>query len=148
MDRLGQRGDDGSTTRLRVTIGEDDVLLREGIARILVARGSMWWPGRGRGRPAAQDARLPPDVTIVDVQMPPRREDDGLRAAMAIRRREPGIGVLIVSQFCEPSYVVDLIGIAPKASATCSRNAWGTSTPSWTPWRESRRAAARSTLKW
>ena len=115
MDRLGQRGDDGSTPRLRVTIGEDDVLLREGIARILVAAGIDVVARSGDADDLLRRTlAYRPDVTIVDVQMPPRREDDGLRAAMAIRRREPGIGVLIVSQFCEPSYVVDLIGDRPE----------------------------------
>src|SRR4051794_21114624 len=54
-----------------------------------------------------------PDVAIVDVQMPPRREDDGLRAALEMRRRQPATGILILSQFCEPAYVVDLIGERP-----------------------------------
>jgi len=55
-----------------------------------------------------------PDVMTVDVRMPPGREDDGLRAAIEVRRREPGIGVLILSQFCEPAYVMGLIGEHPE----------------------------------
>ena len=55
-----------------------------------------------------------PDVAIVDVQMPPRREDDGLVAAIELRRRLPQIGVLVLSQFCEPSFAIDLIGDRPE----------------------------------
>lgn len=53
---------------------------------------------------------FPPDIAIVDVQMPPRREDDGLVAAIEVRRRLPATGILILSQFCEPSFAIELIG--------------------------------------
>lgn len=99
---------------LRVTLGEDDVLLREGIARILTDAGIAVVAQAGD----ADDLLLQtlahrPDVAIVDVQMPPRREDDGLVAAIEVRRRLPDTGVLILSQFCEPSYAVELIGDRP-----------------------------------
>ena len=55
-----------------------------------------------------------PDVAIVDVQMPPRHEDDGLVAAIELRRRLPQIGVLVLSQYCEPSFALDLIGDRPE----------------------------------
>ncbi len=61
-----------------------------------------------------QTVALRPDVAIVDVQMPPRREDDGLLAAIELRRRLPETGVLILSQFCEPAYAVELIGDRPE----------------------------------
>ena len=51
-----------------------------------------------------------PDVAIVDVQMPPDNTDDGLRAALEIRRRQPKVGVLVLSQYAEERYAVDLIG--------------------------------------
>ena len=51
-----------------------------------------------------------PDVAIVDVQMPPENTDDGLRAAMEIRRTHPQVGVLVLSQYAEERYAVDLIG--------------------------------------
>lgn len=105
----------GSDQVLRATVGEDDVLLREGIARILTAAGMDVVAQCGDAdellrRTLAQR----PDVAVTDIRMPPRREDDGLRAAVEIRRREPGIGVLILSQFCEPAYVVTLIGERPE----------------------------------
>ena len=100
---------------LRVALGEDDVLLREGIARILVDAGLDVVGQSGNAddllrRALASD----PDVVIVDVQMPPRQEDDGLQAALELRRRRPGIGVLILSQFCEPAYVMELVGERPE----------------------------------
>ena len=54
-----------------------------------------------------------PDIAIIDVRMPPRREDDGLVAAIEVRRRLPATGVLILSQYCEPSFAIELIGDHP-----------------------------------
>jgi DNA-binding NarL/FixJ family response regulator len=100
---------------LRVTIGEDDVLLREGIARILTDAGLEVVAQSGDADDLLRRALAHrPDVVITDVQMPPRREDDGLRAAMELRRREPRTGILILSQFCEPAYVMELVGERPE----------------------------------
>lgn len=100
---------------LRVVIGEDDVLLREGVARILADAGLDVVARCGDADDLLHRAlAYRPDVVVTDVQMPPRREDDGVRAALELRRREPGIGVLILSQFCEPAYVLDLVGQRPE----------------------------------
>ena len=100
---------------LRVALGEDDVLLREGIARILVDAGLDVVGQSGNADDLLRRAlAYDPDVVIVDVQMPPRQEDDGLQAALELRRRRPGIGVLILSQFCEPAYVMELVGERPE----------------------------------
>jgi len=100
---------------LRVAIGEDDVLLREGIARILADAGVEVVSQSGDADDLLRRTlAYRPDVMITDVQMPPDRDDDGLRAAMELRRREPGIGVLILSQFCEPAYVMQLVGERPE----------------------------------
>ncbi len=100
---------------LRVAIGEDDVLLREGVARILTGAGFDVVAQSGDADDLLQRTlAYRPDVVVADVQMPPRREDDGLRAAMELRRRSPRIGVLILSQFCEPAYVMDLVGERPE----------------------------------
>lgn len=102
-------------TRLRVTLGEDDVLLREGIARILTGAGLDVVGQSGDADDLlCRTIALAPDVAIIDVQMPPRCENDGLLAALELRRRLPGTGVLILSQFCEPSYALDLIGDRPE----------------------------------
>jgi DNA-binding NarL/FixJ family response regulator len=100
---------------LRVSIGEDDVLLREGITRILTAAGLDVVAQSGDADDLLRRTLAHrPDVAIVDVQMPPRREDDGLVAAIELRRRLPATGVLILSQFCEPSFAVELIGERPE----------------------------------
>ena len=96
---------------LRVALGEDDVLLREGIARILVGAGMDVVVRAGDADALLRRASAcRPDVVLADVQMPPDRTDDGLRAALELRRRLPGTGVLILSQFCEPAYVLELVG--------------------------------------
>ncbi|HEX5617307.1 MAG TPA: response regulator transcription factor [Solirubrobacteraceae bacterium] len=96
---------------LRIVIGEDDVLLREGVARLLADAGMEVVARAGDADDFLRKTLAHrPDVAVVDVQMPPRREDDGLRAAMALRERLPEIGVLVLSQFYEESYALNLIG--------------------------------------
>ena len=100
---------------LRVAIGEDDVLLREGVARILTDAGLEVVARCGDAEDLlGRTLAYRPDVVVADVQMPPDRTDDGLRAVMEVRRREPGVGVLILSQFCEPTYVMQLVGERPE----------------------------------
>jgi DNA-binding NarL/FixJ family response regulator len=96
---------------LRVVIGEDDVLLREGIARLLVEAG-FDVVGQAGDAEAFLRAALAhrPDVAVVDIQMPPGHGDDGLRAALQLRRERPETGVLVLSQHYEEQYAVDLIG--------------------------------------
>jgi DNA-binding NarL/FixJ family response regulator len=97
-----------------VAVGEDDVLLREGIARILTDAGLEVVARCGDADDLLRRTlAFRPDVVVTDVQMPPDRTDDGLRAAAEVRRREPGTGVLILSQFCEPAYVMQLVGERP-----------------------------------
>ena len=100
---------------LRVVIGEDDVLLREGVARLLTDAGLdvVAQAGDAEGLLRRTLAHRP-DVAIIDVQMPPRHEDDGLVAAIELRRRLPQTGVLILSQFCEPAHALGLIGDRPE----------------------------------
>jgi DNA-binding NarL/FixJ family response regulator len=99
---------------LRVAVGEDDVLLLEGIARILTGAGLEVVARCGDADDLLRrTVAFRPDVVVTDVQMPPDGTDDGLRAAREVRRREPGIGVLILSQFCEPAYVMQLVGERP-----------------------------------
>jgi DNA-binding NarL/FixJ family response regulator len=100
---------------LRVSIGEDDVLLREGIARILAGAGLDVVVQSGDAEDLLRRTlAYRPDVAVVDVQMPPRHEDDGLAAALEVRRRLPGTGVLLLSQFCEPAFALELIGDRPE----------------------------------
>jgi DNA-binding NarL/FixJ family response regulator len=96
---------------VRVVIGEDDVLFREGIARILEGAGLEVVAQTSNADDFLRRARAhQPDVAVVDVQMPPRREDDGLQAALELRESHPDVGVLVLSQFFEETYALDLIG--------------------------------------
>ena len=96
---------------VRVVIGEDDVLLREGIARILESAGLEVVAQTGNADDFLRRARAHrPDVAVVDVQMPPTNTDDGLRAALELRQALPETGVLVLSGHFEESYAVDLIG--------------------------------------
>src|SRR4051795_12440394 len=96
---------------LRVVIAEDQALLREGLARLLADAG-IEVVGQAGDAPDLRRkvAAHKPDVAIVDVQMPPDNTDDGLRAALQIRETQPDIGVLVLSQYAEERYAVDLIG--------------------------------------
>ena len=99
------------TAPARVVIGEDDVLLREGIARILGEAGYEIVAQAGDAEDLLRKALAHhADIAIVDVKMPPERSDDGLRAAVELRRQRPDTGVLVLSQYCEEGYALDLIG--------------------------------------
>jgi DNA-binding NarL/FixJ family response regulator len=96
---------------LRVVIGEDDVLMREGIARLLAEAGFDVVSQAGDAEAFLRKALAhKPDVAVVDIQMPPGRADDGLRAAIELRRVLPETGVLVLSQHYEETYALDLIG--------------------------------------
>jgi DNA-binding NarL/FixJ family response regulator len=96
---------------LRVVIAEDELLLREGMSRLLTDAGFDVVGVAGDAPDLLRKvAALGPDIAIVDVQMPPDHTDDGVRAATAIRHDHPEIGVLMLSQFREEAYAMDLIG--------------------------------------
>jgi DNA-binding NarL/FixJ family response regulator len=96
---------------LRVVIGEDQALLRQGIVRLLEDAGfEVVAEASDAPDLLRKVAAHKPDIAIVDVQMPPDHTDDGLRAALEIRGSQPDVGVLVLSQFAEERYAVDLIG--------------------------------------
>jgi DNA-binding NarL/FixJ family response regulator len=96
---------------VRVVIGEDDVLMREGIARLLAEGGFEVLAQAGDADALLRRAlALRPDVVVADVQMPPDHGDDGLRAVLELRRLRPEMGVLVLSQFYEEHYALELIG--------------------------------------
>lgn len=96
--------------RLRVVIAEDSALIREGLARLIE---------EGGGKVLAKVADAPsyveavqkhrPDVSVVDVRMPPSQRDEGLRAAIEARRLVPGTPVLVLSQYVERQYATELL---------------------------------------
>jgi DNA-binding NarL/FixJ family response regulator len=96
---------------MRVVIGEDSLLLREGIARLLEASGLevAALAGDLDGLLAAVGAQRP-DVAVVDIRMPPTHTDEGLQAAHRIRAEQPETGVLVLSQYLDEDYVFKLLG--------------------------------------
>src|SRR5919107_4389532 len=94
---------------IRVVIAEDSVLLREGLARLLEESGFEVAAQAGDAEDLLRKVNAhKPDVAIVDVRMPPTHTDEGLRAAAEIRKRFPGTGVLVLSQYVEEAYALEL----------------------------------------
>jgi DNA-binding NarL/FixJ family response regulator len=94
--------------RIRVLVGEDQPIVREGIVRVLQGSGLEVVGTAADARDLVRKARADrPDVVITDIQMPPDHTDDGLRAALEIRAAEPGVGVLVLSQYLEDRYAFD-----------------------------------------
>jgi len=95
---------------VRVVVADDAVLLREGVVRILRETGFDVVAQAGDADELLLYVRsLQPDVCIVDIRMPPTHTDEGLLAAQRIRRDHPGIGVLVLSQYMEPGYALELL---------------------------------------
>ena len=95
---------------MRVVVGEDSLLLREGIVRVLRDAGFEVVAQAGDAEDLVRKVCAhKPDVAVVDIKMPPTETDDGLRAAIEIRRRLPGTGVLVLSQYLEEGYALDLV---------------------------------------
>jgi DNA-binding NarL/FixJ family response regulator len=108
----------GPGTALRVVIAEDSAVVRAGLAEVLADRGHAIAAAVGDAdalRAAVTEHR--PDVAVVDVRMPPGYTDEGLRAAIDIRRAHPGTGVLVFSQYIETRYAADLLGAAAGGAA-------------------------------
>ena len=102
--------DGAARGRLRIVVADDAVLLREGLVRLLAEDGHQVVAAVGDG-PALVDAvlRHRPDVSVVDVRMPPTHADEGLRAAITARSHLPGAPMLALSQYVEASYAADLL---------------------------------------
>jgi DNA-binding NarL/FixJ family response regulator len=95
---------------MRVIVAEDSVLLREGVVRLLGEAGFEVVGQAGDGEELMRKARAhKPDVAIIDIRMPPTHTDEGLRAARAIREELPETGVLVLSQYIEEEYALELL---------------------------------------
>jgi DNA-binding NarL/FixJ family response regulator len=95
---------------MRVVIAEDAALFREGLVRLLEDRGHQVCAAVADGGALlAAVAEHRPDVAVVDIRMPPTHTDEGLRAALELRRRHPGTGVLVFSQYIETRYTARLL---------------------------------------
>jgi DNA-binding NarL/FixJ family response regulator len=111
-DATPMEGETEETARsLRVVVADDDALLREGIASLLEDAGHTVVGRSGDADDLLLKVRsYSPDIAIVDVKMPPRMADDGLVAAAEIRRAHPSVGVLVLSQHLETTYMLELVG--------------------------------------
>jgi DNA-binding NarL/FixJ family response regulator len=95
---------------VRVVIAEDAALLREGLVRLLEDRGHVVCAAVADGDALlAAVAEHRPDVAVVDIRMPPTHTDEGLRAALELRRVRPDMGVLVLSQYVETRYAARLL---------------------------------------
>jgi len=102
--------DSGLGARMRIVLADDSVLLREGIARLLEDSGFEVVGQAGNADELMLKVRsYHPDVAIVDIRMPPTHTDEGLRAAQEIREQHPGTGVLVLSQYVESGYALELL---------------------------------------
>ena len=91
-------------------VADDSVLLREGLVRLLAENGHEVVAAVGDGPSLVEAVReLRPDASIVDVRMPPSHTDEGLRAAVAVRKEIPGAPILMLSQYVDVSYADDLL---------------------------------------
>ena len=106
----GPPPDRGARGTLRIVVADDSVLLREGLVRLLAEDGHQVVATVGDG-PALVEAvlRYRPDVSVVDVRMPPTHTDEGLRAAITARSHVPDAPMLVLSQYVEASYAADLL---------------------------------------
>ncbi|MBW8091521.1 MULTISPECIES: response regulator [Streptomyces] len=95
---------------MRVILAEDSTLLREGLVRLLVEEGHEVVAAVGDAVSLMKEVEeQTPDMVVVDIRMPPTHTDDGLRAALEIRKRWPGISLLVLSQHVERNYAAQLL---------------------------------------
>jgi DNA-binding NarL/FixJ family response regulator len=103
---------------MRVVIAEDSAVIRAGLTEVLADRGHQVVAAVGDGEALLTAvAEHHPDVTVVDVRMPPDYTDEGLRAAITIRRDHPATGVLVFSQYIETRYAADLLASSHRHGA-------------------------------
>ncbi|HEX6527064.1 MAG TPA: response regulator transcription factor [Streptosporangiaceae bacterium] len=104
---------------MRIVIAEDSGVIRAGLVEILTDRGYEVATAVIDGESLrAAVAEHQPDVAVVDVRLPPTFTDEGIRAAVAIRRDHPGLGVLVFSQYIETRYATELLGMSSRGSAS------------------------------
>src|SRR5918912_4606534 len=95
---------------MRVVLADDSMLLREGVVRLLEESGFDVVAQSGTADDLLRHVSMhKPDVALVDIRMPPTQTDEGLRAAQEIRERFPATGVLVLSQYVEPAYAMELL---------------------------------------
>jgi DNA-binding NarL/FixJ family response regulator len=96
---------------VRILLGEDNLLVREGVQRLLAGDPDVEVVGAVADEPSLRERcdELQPDVVLTDIRMPPTNTDEGVRLAAELRDRHPGIGVVILSQYDDPTYALALL---------------------------------------
>jgi DNA-binding NarL/FixJ family response regulator len=96
---------------IRLVIGEDSLIVREGIRQLLAVDADVDVVAAVADLPSLQEAceRERPDVVLTDIRMPPTSTDEGIRLAAELRERDPEIGVVVLSQFADPTYALALL---------------------------------------
>jgi DNA-binding NarL/FixJ family response regulator len=103
-----------SAAPIRVVVGEDQPIFRDGIVHVLQESGFEVAATAGDAPDLLRKTRAHhPDVVVTDIKMPPDKTDDGLRAALELRASESGLGVLVLSQFLEDRYALELAAEGP-----------------------------------
>jgi DNA-binding NarL/FixJ family response regulator len=96
---------------IRVVLAEDNVLLRDGVSRLVKAQEGLELAGVCGDLPSLLELveATKPDVVVTDIRMPPSGTDEGIRAAAALRTDHPSVGVVVLSQYASPAYALDLL---------------------------------------
>jgi DNA-binding NarL/FixJ family response regulator len=96
---------------IRVVIGEDNLVVREGLEQVLASQPNVEVIGSYTNLPLLLEGveADPPDVVLTDIRMPPTSTDEGIRAATILRETHPSVGVVVLSQFAEPTYALALL---------------------------------------
>ncbi len=104
---------------IRVTVAEDSLLVREGIATLLALEPDLEIAElcADLDQLMASVDRQPPDVVVTDIRMPPTGTDEGIRAAIELRDTHPTVGVVVLSQYVDPAYAVDLLDTGSEGRA-------------------------------
>ncbi len=109
-DPIGKLAASKIGNTMRVILADDSVLLREGIARLLTDSGFKVIAQVGDAEQLIRAVKAdPPDIAVTDIRMPPTQTDEGLRAAHQIRAEHPEVAVLLLSQYVEPDFAMELI---------------------------------------
>src|SRR5262245_49015813 len=96
---------------VRIVIADDDLLMREGLEQVLTADGDIEVVASCEDLRALLDAvdATKPDAVLTDIRMPPSKTDEGIQAANSLRETHPGVGVVVLSQYAEPTYALVLL---------------------------------------
>ena len=132
---VASSGSIGSVMPIRVALADDSVFVLEGMQQLLAAHQSIEVVAACDDMPSLLRAVEvhQPDVVVSDIRMPPSNTDEGIQLAVRLRQLNPEIGVVILSQYAEPRYVLKLLETGSEGAHICSRSTCVTPRSSWPP---------------